>query len=67
MKHCETCVHWANERENYVKVEIRECKNEKMSEDYYDAEQDGLYYSYQEGGTFYTGPKFGCVHHKEKV
>ena len=68
MKHCETCVHWADKRENYVKVEIRECKNyEKISDDYYEATSDGLYYSYQEGGTFYTGPKFGCVHHKENT
>ena len=66
MKHCETCIHWADRELPYNKV-VRECGNERLSDDYHDAEPDGLYYSYQEGGTFFTGPKFGCVHHKEKA
>lgn len=32
-------------------------------------EQLGKMYAdtYNEGGCFYTGPKFGCVHHMEKT
>jgi hypothetical protein len=28
---------------------------------------DCLVYSYYEGGAFWVGPEFGCVHWKEKV
>ena len=27
---------------------------------------DRMVYSYDEGGDFWTGPEFGCVHHQEK-
>ena len=67
MKNCETCKHWSDKIETYRVAGIRECRNQKINDDYYDAEPDGLYYSYQEGGSFYTGPKFGCVHHEEKA
>jgi len=42
------------------------CGCRKLQEDFYDHETDSLCYSYQEGGAFYTGPDFGCVHHLEK-
>ena len=69
MKHCETCIHWDDKVETWLtKRQVRECKNhEKLMEGFGDAVPDGLCYSYEEGGTFYTGPKFGCVHHKEKA
>jgi len=64
MKNCETCKHWSDKEVPYNKV-VRECNNKKINDDYYNDEPDGLYYSYQEGGYFLTGPKFGCVHHEE--
>ena len=69
MKHCETCTHWDDITQSFdEKGQIRKCVNyEKINDDIYSYEPDGLYYSYQEGGTFHTGPKFGCVHHKEKA
>ena len=68
MKNCETCKHWADITQSFdEKGQIRKCGNyEKINDDIYNSEPDGLYYLYQDGGTFYTGPKFGCVHHKEK-
>ena len=69
MKTCDTCSHWTD-RAPYDQPErftIRECGSMKLSEYDGDHEPDGLYYSYRESGSFYTGPKFGCVHHKEKT
>jgi hypothetical protein len=68
MATCKTCAHWTeeapyNQPEQYV---IRECGCRKLQEAFYHHEMDSLCYSYQEGGGFYTGPDFGCVHHLEK-
>ena len=58
MKTCSTCVHRVGEL----------CSHPKLQE-YYgpdDHEHDALVYSYNEGGTFWVGPNFGCVHHESK-
>lgn len=41
------------------------CRSEKLSEDYGSCigdRSDMLVYPYMEGGRFWVGPKFGCVH-----
>ena len=60
MKYCETCMYRVNEL----------CLNEKINQGFYfsdDVSQDMLIYSYAEGGAFWVGPKFGCVHHKKET
>lgn len=60
MPHCETCKH---------RNTGGECRHPKLHEEgeYPNNENmidgDHLIYSYSEGGTFWVGPKFGCVHH----
>jgi hypothetical protein len=52
--HCETCK-W-RDQEGY-------CLNEKLHEDWGAPDvEDHLVYDYTEGGGFWVGPKFGCVH-----
>jgi len=67
MNYCETCAFWKLEK--YPTINARnvcscqklcECSEEEAFAD------DALTYSYDESGSFYPGPKFGCVHHKEK-
>jgi hypothetical protein len=67
MAPCKTCAHWTDgapygQPEQYA---VRECRCPKLQEGFYGPEMDLLCYSYQEGGTFFTGPNFGCVHHLE--
>lgn len=57
-KHCETCKH---------RNEAGYCTNSKLNEDI--GQKDGeklhmLIYDYSEGGGFWVGPTFGCVHHE---
>lgn len=64
---CKTCVHWTDiapydQPERFM---VRMCECPKFQEDFYSHEEDSLCYSYLEGGKFYTGPKFGCIHHSE--
>jgi len=62
---CATCKSWRRVRS--VREDAGgECLNEKLREKWGDAshEPDALVYSYSEGGGFWTGPDFGCVHHK---
>ena len=58
MNYCETC----------KKRDVNgRCTSEKVDEDYgYSDEkkQDMLIYDYTEGGGFWVGPKFGCIHHE---
>lgn len=66
MNTCKTCSLWTSEApynrpESFVS---RRCASEKFDEEFYKEEADGLYYPYVEGGCFYTGPDFGCVHHR---
>jgi hypothetical protein len=68
MATCKTCAHWTeeapyNQPERFV---VRVCGCLKLQEDFHGHEMDSLCYPYIEGGAFYTGPDFGCVHHLEK-
>lgn len=64
MNYCETCK-YAAKRLRYDGVELLRCTNEHLTEDYGYASfgEDTLVYDYSEGGGFWVGPKFGCVHH----
>jgi hypothetical protein len=42
------------------------CTNEKLSENYGLKNDDMLVYDFIEGGEFWVGAKFGCVHHEAK-
>jgi hypothetical protein len=58
MDKCETCKFRDNDGR---------CTNEKLAESWsqsIEEKQDMLIYDYSEGGGFWVGPKFGCVHHK---
>ncbi len=61
--HCKTCKYWL------VKERFSggHCGNgDKIAEDDgQDYLSDMLIYEYSEGGRFWTGPEFGCVHHEE--
>ena len=51
---CETCAHRVD----------GECLSGKLVEPGQSKRADDeLVYSYDEGGRFFPGPKFGCVHH----
>ncbi len=63
MKTCKTCK-WRQE-----KPPTHVCTSPKIGErgQFHNADpedmQDVLIYSYDEGGFFWVGPDFGCVHH----
>ncbi len=56
MSRCETCKYRVDGR----------CFNDHIAEELgqlNEVRQDMLIYGYAESGSFYVGPKFGCVHH----
>ncbi len=67
MNRCKTCNDWTamapyGRNEDY---EHRKCDSQKLTEGFFGVTADMLVYPYTEGGVFYTGPEFGCVHHSE--
>jgi hypothetical protein len=74
METCKTCKHWmpySDWHPNHAGEDKKAgglCQSEKLVEDErtwghgYGA--DMLIYEYSEGGVFWTGPDFGCVHHQ---
>ena len=70
MKYCETCGLWKKAEVLSDASDDKKaggyCHSEKIMEDENEFEPDTLVYDYNEGGGFWTGPKFGCVHHKER-
>lgn len=67
MNTCDTCKYWKLMKGNYKTPKFRHtCENEKIQEAWNEDNQDedALMYSYTEGGAFYPGPKFGCIHWK---
>ena len=65
MKTCKTCKHWTEVPAEYYARFDRECVSQKFTEGSpNEGEADCLTYSYYEGGRFYPGPDFGCVHHE---
>lgn len=75
MNHCKTCKHWNTYKDEFPRS-LREdghasggiCKSDKLTEEYSFRyyTNDRLVYPYSEGGYFWTGHNFGCVHHEEK-
>lgn len=57
MNRCETCAHYVHGECTIDKIdeEIGQSQSERV---------DMLIYCYNEGGSFYPGPRFGCVHHE---
>lgn len=63
-KYCETCAMWDNKHDK----PMGQCRSSQVAEDEGQVDTTAmLLYEYSEGGTFSTGPKFGCVHHTEKT
>lgn len=66
---CATCKYWnAAAGAGYSKG-FGVCENNRklleVGEEGADS-NDVLVYKYSEGGCFYTGPEFGCVHHSKR-
>lgn len=73
MNTCKTCAHWrafaTATVAPFAATEAMKrgglCRCPKLREDYgRDHAADEMVYSYAEDGSFWTGPEFGCVHHK---
>lgn len=63
---CKTCIHWVK-HPNFGNEII--CNSTKLDEGIgqsADKNKDMLIYEYDEGGSFYPGEDFGCVHHEPK-
>lgn len=60
MNRCKTCKWWIVGQE--YGHPTRECSHTKIGEGV--KGDDCLRYPYREGGRFYPGPDFGCVHHE---
>lgn len=54
--YCKDCEWW---KDKYCQNETKLHENEYLNEN---ENIDELDYSYNEGGSFQTGPMFGCVH-----
>lgn len=76
MNRCKTCKFWdrAELDNEFYHDNMGLCSSNKLNDnDYYDREfriankEDMLIYQWHEGGNFYTGSEFGCVHHKEEA
>lgn len=74
MNTCKTCVHWVPELDQDGRIkESRvlggDCISHLIGEDYGRSAftEKSLVYSYAEGGSFWTGPDFGCVNHEHKT
>jgi hypothetical protein len=70
---CATCKNWTDDTDDmhYMGIKhVRRCASPKLAEPLgipNDVDtSDMLIYSYDEGGRFYTGPNFGCVHWEAK-
>jgi hypothetical protein len=70
-KTCKTCKHWSPLSESYRDPEVAAggiCRSSKLDEDQGQGHgADMLVYRYSEGGQFWTGPEFGCVHHEDRA
>ena len=65
MKTCKTCKYWIESLD--FRAGDRECNSKKIHEEApKNGETDHLSYSFYEGGGFFPGPDFGCVHHEER-
>jgi len=67
MNKCKTCKwHKEDPKSNGWEEQGRDCTCPKIREDEGNDsyEDDALVYSYPEGGYFWTGDNFGCIHHE---
>lgn len=69
---CKTCRWWAKSTEHrHNEDKGGWCQSPKLGQGKFspasDDELDQLIYEYDEGGHFWTGPDFGCVHREPKV
>jgi hypothetical protein len=76
--YCKNCKHWKSYAETMkyrfdISPDDTErnggyCHSSLITEDAYNSpyKENSLVYSYYEGGSFWTGAKFGCVNFKEK-
>ena len=67
MDRCKTCQHWTKNDEAWSYARHGgECQSGNLLEDGgpENYRPNNLVYSYSEGGSFWTGPEFGCIHHK---
>jgi hypothetical protein len=61
---CKTCKHWNRSKPNFnPTADFGQCVSDKLAESDVTPTLDMLVYEYMEGGAFFTGPEFGCVHH----
>ena len=70
-KHWEPCIPAANEEKlKFAPMQSLGgwCNNENLKERFGDSAhtENSLVYSYEEGGGFWTGAKFGCVNFEDK-
>lgn len=74
METCKTCKHWKPKNGNFPLTDPRRnegegglCSSNKLCEWGPNSYQpDALVYPYSEGSeAFWTGPDFGCVHHRK--
>ena len=71
---CSTCAYWMTWAQRYPHRQRPTherggyCLSRKIVEAGEEVQADDmLVYSYSEGGDFWTGPDFGCVHHANKA
>ena len=66
MGHCKDCALW--DLNDELSEGRRWCTSDKICErwDAADGADNLLVYSYNEGGSFSSGPEFGCVHFQER-
>jgi hypothetical protein len=71
MNRCKTCERWEPCAIDPCNEDTRAggiCRSDKLTEDWGQRRgADMLVYAYSEGGSFWTGPDFGCVHHEPAV
>ena len=66
---CKTCIHWEPAPAHSFAAGLRlgKCCSSYLGEEDPWLTEDGgkqvLMYEYAEGGSIFTGPEFGCVHH----
>lgn len=70
MKHCETCIFWERHKGVEKHQHLGWCTSSKFYEGYQIALEevppDGVVVENDEGWKFFTGEKFGCIHHEAK-
>lgn len=63
---CASCLHWSPVQHPADPEMLVGgwCTSDKLGESDSEHSPDALRYGFSEGGGFWTGPEFGCVHHR---